>query len=263
MWEPTIVDDGRLQMVSIPKIIMQTWKSNVIPDKWKTSPESIQRYMPDWMYALMTDEDNLKFVTEHFPQYLNMYNSFPHAIQRADVIRYMWLYLHGGLYLDLDYELNEPLDRLFYVDSDLYFMNSSNVGAYITNSIMACKPYHQFWIDLLEEIKMSQIKPKFWAKGKHLEVMMSTGPGILSEVLRKSKYLYAVLPQKLLCPQSICHEPVHGGMMKLLEGSSWAEWDTKCMNWIYCNPEVAIMIFIVIAILLILLLISAGRRIGR
>ena len=259
---PTLVDE-RLQMTSIPKIIMQTWKNTIIPLKWKTSPESISRYMPDWMYALMTDDDNLRFVQEHFPQYVKMYESFPHAIQRADIIRYMWLYVHGGLYLDLDYELQEPLDKLFYIDADLYFMNSNNVGAYITNSIMACKPYHPFWLELLEAIEENQQNPKFWAKGKHLEVMMSTGPGILSQVLRSSKHSYHTISQKLLCPQSTCHEPNYGGMMRLLEGSSWAEWDTKTMNWCYCNPEMAIIVGLLMFLFLILLLVMVARAFRR
>lgn len=261
---PTLVDNNfRLPVVSIPRIIMQTWKTRDVPPKWKTSPESIHRYMPGWTYALMTDEDNLNFVRDHFPQYLSMYNNFPHAIQRADAIRYMWLYVHGGLYLDLDYELNEPLDSLFYTDADLYLMSSNNVGAYLTNSIMASKPGHQFWLDLLEAIQRAQVTPKAWAKGKHLEVMMSTGPGILSEVLRSSHYSYHSLPQKLLCPQSICHEPIHGGMMKLLEGSSWAAWDTLCMNWVYCNPgqAIALILFLLLIFLLcICLLIRSMRR---
>lgn len=260
MYLPTIPGDDRLQMVNIPKILMQTWKDYNIPLKWKTSPESIQTHMPDWAYVVMSDDDNLRFVKMYFPQYMDMFVSFPHAIQRADVIRYMWLYIQGGLYLDLDYELNEPLDRLFYPDSDLYFMASSNVGAYITNSIMACKPGHPFWLELLEEIKQNSITPKFWAKGKHLEVMMSTGPGILSEVLRKSKHSYTILPQRLLCPQSICHEKTDAGMMTLLEGSSWAEWDTKCMNWVYCNPEAAAFFGFLLLFLFIVLIIALSRR---
>jgi mannosyltransferase OCH1-like enzyme len=262
MFTATIPDD-RLQLVNIPKLIMQTWKTHTVPQKWVTSPQSIGTYMHDWSYVLMSDDDNQRFVETYFPQYLDMFVSFPHAIQRADAVRYMWLYIHGGLYIDLDYELREPLDRLFYPDSDLYFMASSNVGAYLTNSIMASKPGHPFWLELLEEIERMSTNPKFWAKGKHLEVMMSTGPGILSEVLRKSKYLYMTLPQRLVCPQSICHEKDDSGMLKLLEGSSWAGWDTKAMNWAYCNHEAAILGGVVLFILFILLIVVLARSIRR
>src|SRR4029077_5740316 len=100
----------------IPKRVMQTWKCKDIPDKWKKSQPSIRKYMPDWEYTLMTDEDNLAFVKHHFPEYLDIYLSFPYPIQRADCIRYMYLYIHGGIYMDLDYEVLEPLDHLFNYD---------------------------------------------------------------------------------------------------------------------------------------------------
>ena len=70
--------------VKIPKIIMQTWIDNDIPKKWKCSPESIKKVMPDWEYVLMTDTDNRKFVKKHFPSFLKYYDRFPHNIQKAD-----------------------------------------------------------------------------------------------------------------------------------------------------------------------------------
>ena len=96
--------------VKIPMIIMQTWKTKTVPEHWKSSPESIKNLMPDWEHVLMTDDDNRKFIQEYFPQYLTTFDEFEYGIQRADFIRYAWLYINGGLYLDLDYELVEPLE---------------------------------------------------------------------------------------------------------------------------------------------------------
>jgi mannosyltransferase OCH1-like enzyme len=87
----------------IPKLIMQTWKTNELPDKWKPTQLSINRYMSDWKYILMTDEMNRNFIIHHFPNFLPYYDAFPYPIQRADAIRYAWLYVHGGLYLDCDF----------------------------------------------------------------------------------------------------------------------------------------------------------------
>src|SRR5438128_2739326 len=113
MFAVNFPDDSGTRPSVIPRLIMQTWKTEEAPDKWSSSPASIDHYMPTWDYVLMTDELNLKFVKMHFPEYLDVYTSFPYNIQRADAIRYMWLYVNGGVYLDLDYELTEPLDSLF------------------------------------------------------------------------------------------------------------------------------------------------------
>ena len=102
-------------MITIPKIIMQTWKNTDIPDKWKSSPASIRQYMPDWEYVLMTDDMNDQFVRTYFPDFYSHYVNFPYPIQRADAIRYMWLYKHGGIYMDMDFELIKPLDDLFSI----------------------------------------------------------------------------------------------------------------------------------------------------
>src|SRR4051794_29501684 len=106
--------------ITIPKIIMQTWKNEVVPDKWKISPASLHQQMPSWKYVLMTDQDNEQFVRKHFPEFLPSYKAFPYNIQRADAIRYMWLYINGGLYIDLDTKVIHPLDELFTSNNEVY-----------------------------------------------------------------------------------------------------------------------------------------------
>jgi mannosyltransferase OCH1-like enzyme len=90
--------------VHIPKIIMQTWKNNILPDEWKVSQTSIYKYMSSWKYILLNDDDNRNFIIKHFPDFLSYYDKFPYNIQSADAIRYCWLYINGGLYIDCDYE---------------------------------------------------------------------------------------------------------------------------------------------------------------
>ena len=73
----------------------------------------------------MSDEENLDFVKTHFPDYLSLYLNLPRDIMRADVIRYMWLYIKGGVYIDLDYEAIKPFDSLF-ASGELYLVESPN-----------------------------------------------------------------------------------------------------------------------------------------
>ena len=42
----------------------------------------------------------------------DVYNSYPYAVQRWDMIRYLILYEYGGIYADLDYECIDALDSL-------------------------------------------------------------------------------------------------------------------------------------------------------
>lgn len=237
--------------VKIPKIIMQTWKGGVetLPEVWKSSPESIKYHMPDWCYVLMTDKDNDSFIEQHFPQYLKQFREFKYGIQRADFIRYAWLYVHGGLYIDCDFELIAPLDDMFLVDKDFYIMKTGSTGWNCTNSLMASKPGVGVW---LECMKRSVNPCRWYALGKHLKVMTSTGPAMLTSVVKKQDpRSYHILDSRDLKPCSSCDpKPCQrkGKYVKNLEGASWWAWDSGMYNFFYCRWRLIVVILVVVII---------------
>lgn len=241
-------------MADIPKIFMQTWKNRDVPERWKSSPKSVKRFMPDWKYVLMTDEDNRKFVKKYFPDFLDTYDSLEYPIMKADAIRYMFLYVFGGVYMDLDIELMKPLDDLFQDNAEIYLVESGNTGSIYTNSFMASKPGCKIWLDCLKEIK----KPyKYWQIGKHLKIMGSTGPLMLTRVINENKYKYDIstIPTKLVMPCSACDpKPCTkpGAYTKALEGSSWCGWDSFLYTSCACNWGKILMFFLVIIIIIVL-----------
>lgn len=231
--------------VRIPKIIMQTWKDANVPLRWHSSVEAVKRLMPDWEYVLMTDADNRDFIQKNFPDFLPYYDRFEHPIQRADAIRYCWLALNGGIYMDLDMEILRPLDDLFTNHQGLYLVSSGNIGSVITNSFMASTPGHSFWLDVIEEMK----KPlPWWCIGKHWVVMNSTGPIMLDRVTKQSKHVYAALPGRSIMPCSVCDATCHvpDAYIRPLEGSSWISFDTTVYNFFLCNWKKLLLIIVVI-----------------
>lgn len=255
----------------IPRLIMQTWKTTEVPDKWKPSVKSIKKYMPGWRHILTTDEDNRKFVKENHPDFLKTYDGYHHPIQRADAVRYMWLYKYGGIYMDLDYEIRKPLDHLFKSNSNLFFTTSTNFKGYITNSFMASKPKQKIWLDVLEEMKRRAKgwKPfsgegrEWWSQGKHLTVIMTTGPGVIDYVVRRSSYVYTMLPPNLINPYTICDTIFDkDSYLQPLEGCSWGGLDTLAGNYVYCNLWQVIFIigFIIIFLVIIWALLRSQRE---
>ena len=242
---PTVKAD-----VCIPKIIMQSWKTREIPSHWEESPKSIQKHMPDWKYVLMTDEDNRKMIKEHFPDFLECYDSLPYHIQRVDCSRYAFLYLYGGIYMDLDLTLQRDASFLF-TSGDVFLVSSGNVSGYYTNSFMASKPRNKLWLEMLEEVKRPS---KWWYIGKHLEVMAKSGPVALSRVANRSKVVISVIPKKLVMPCSVCNINCSTceAYLKPLEGSSWTSWDTTFLNFWLCNWK-KVVSFLILLLLLILI----------
>ena len=238
-------------MIQIPKIVMQTWKTSEVPDHWKASQRGIKRHMPDWEYRLMTDVDNREFVQEHFPDFLETYDNFEYNIMRADAIRYMWLYVHGGVYMDLDVMLIKPIDELFYEDHDVYLTPSGNIKSIYTNAFMASKPKMQFWLECLHEMK----KPyKFWQFGKHLKVMATTGPMMVTRVAKhqpRHTTNIGTLPGELIITCTVCDEKpcdVNRGYARTLDGSSWVASDTKAMIFCSCHWKEIIVTVIILTI---------------
>lgn len=235
-------------MVVIPKLIMQTWKTSELPDKWKPTQKSINKYMPGWNYVLMIDEMNRAFIDMYFPDFLPYFDEFPYPIQRADAVRYAWLYIHGGLYLDCDFELLGPLDELFTEDKDIFLVASSNTPDVITNGFMAAKPGNKIFLDMMEAMK----RPAgFMSIEKHLHVMNTTGPLAFNRVVKNSGISYKQLPSSKINPYTICEKEYNkeGALMRPLEGSSWVGGAAAFYQWCYCKVNyIAIWSLVIVLI---------------
>ena len=223
-----------MSSVVIPKLIMQTWKTNDLPERWKPTQISINKHMSQWQYVLMTDEMNRRFIIQHFPDFLSYYDSFPYPIQRADAIRYAWLYINGGLYLDCDFELLGPLDNLFTENYNLFLLASSNAPNIITNGFIAAKPGNRVFLEMIEEMK----KPAgLSAIERHLLVMNTTGPVAFNRVVKRLDVPFKLLPSSQLNPYTICDKDYTkpNTLMRPLEGSSWVGGAASVYHWGYCT----------------------------
>jgi mannosyltransferase OCH1-like enzyme len=101
----------------IPKIIIQTWKDNNVPNRYKKLVASIKEHNPDYEYLFFTDDDIEKFLQKDYPEYYETFLKLPVFIQKIDFFRYIAIYHYGGFYFDLDIECFKPFDDLLKYDS--------------------------------------------------------------------------------------------------------------------------------------------------
>lgn len=185
-------------MATIPTRIFQTWKSKTVDNpvmrKWQ---ESWTKHNPTYSYELWDDEDNRNFIKENYPEFLEIYDSYPRNIQRADVIRYFYLYHYGGIYADLDFECLKSFD-VFTMANDadvdvvlgsMDFISDKAFFHSIPNALMLAKPRSDFFLFLMNTLKNIGIN-------KDLEVETSTGPVFLK--LCFLKYIDNGVDKKLI-----------------------------------------------------------------
>lgn len=57
---------------------------------------------PGYTYTLLTTADCLTFLSYNFPEHLELYNSLSRPQYKSDLIRYLYIYMNGGYYVDID-----------------------------------------------------------------------------------------------------------------------------------------------------------------
>jgi len=281
-WKPSLIlkasnqslpVSSAVQTVKIPLLIMQTWKTKDVPEHWQSGPAALKRLMPHWKYQLLTDDDNNRFVQRYFPDFWPFFSALEYPIQRADAIRYMWLYVMGGLYLDLDLEITKPLDDLFFEDHDLYVVKSSIVENVYTNAFIGAKPRLFVMLQCLEDMKLPYSP---WQIGKHLKVINSTGPNMFTRAISKvklqtesfhpedeTKFSVDELPTELIVACGICDPKpcsAEGGYCRVLGGSSWSGSDTNFLTALYCKRYQLASVLLIIVIMIIVITILFYRK---
>ena len=103
-----------------PRKIWQSWKVN--PFEFEERDLNVARTWtsinPGYRYEVLTDQNDLHYVETNFgpdglnrPDIVETYRSLTAKIIKADLLRYLVMYVDGGVYADIDVEALRPLDR--------------------------------------------------------------------------------------------------------------------------------------------------------
>lgn len=80
----------------IPRIFHQSWKSAQLPSKFERWSTICRQKHKGWEWVLWSDDDNLKLVQTYFTDFEAAYRELPGEIYRADLARYLYMYIYGG-----------------------------------------------------------------------------------------------------------------------------------------------------------------------
>ena len=172
------------EVVKIPKIIWQTYKTNLLPNKVAYNCHmSWKNKNPEWELRYSNDNDLENFFKNEFNgKYYKSFSKLPLGVMKADYWRYAIILKYGGIYTDLDTECIVPIK--FWKN-----INNKNIIIGLENYTHICQwtfgavPNHPF-MNFLIEIIHNKIMKGIDFSSEHF-VHYTTGPGIFTDSFYK------------------------------------------------------------------------------
>jgi mannosyltransferase OCH1-like enzyme len=135
---------------AIPKICIQTAKNPI--ELYIT--QQLKQYLTGWEYRFFNDDDVMKFFDEHphkdYPNIKDKFNSFTHGEHKADLFRYYYIFIKGGVFIDSDLMIYENLDTILGDNKFVSVRALEPVGS-VFNGFLAATPKHPILLDALND----------------------------------------------------------------------------------------------------------------
>ncbi|MFS8159754.1 MAG: glycosyltransferase family 32 protein, partial [Candidatus Roizmanbacteria bacterium] len=136
----TTYDNGRQK---IPKRIMQTNEYNKIPKDMHKTIESILALNPEYEYHYFDDQAATAFINQEYgPRVIESYNDLIPGAYKADFFRYLYLYKHGGIYIDTGMVALKPFRELIQPTDEFIAPEDNGDQGSIYNAFMCAIPQH-------------------------------------------------------------------------------------------------------------------------
>ena len=133
----------------IPNILFQTYY-----DKMKIPQyifDNVKKYAPEYKYYIYDDKDAIKFLETYFDKKVsNRFKSLKKGAHKADLLRYCFLYINGGIYLDIKTILIKPLDEIFI--NKTYFYSCISAVEWVYQGVLATPPRNILFLSLIDKI---------------------------------------------------------------------------------------------------------------
>lgn len=174
---------------------------------------------PELEYRLWSLLDAQCIIEQHYPQYIDVWKSLPHGINRADFFRYILMHRLGGCYFDIDFVCCRPLQPFLKGNTVVLgeeWPHSVRDATVHNGALVSGSPLHPFWIDVMQEI-CDRLRVLGQKETEEIQksVFQLTGTALLRDVLlrywgksQKSIFHVILAPFFTFCPIV-----AHGGLV--------------------------------------------------
>jgi len=268
----------------IPKIIHQIWLQGEasIPAELRILYDNCKKINSDFEHIFWDEHRIRELLNNSFgPEYVALYDFYEIFAQKADFARYAILYVHGGIYLDMDTMCKKNLSSFLKHD---FFTTISGDGFYefykrYHNAVIGTKAKHPFFIILFKNIfdrkeyannvtystgtrlfydSMQQYIESVSANASANKSTTNSDPESFSSNNHKheSDNGITIIDPKYLHPCGIfngpdCAETCNECYIVHTNHSSWSP-TSKLIKYITSNVRTVLMVLVIIIVLLII-----------
>ena len=157
----------------IPKIIHYVWVGSPFPDGYKGYLASWKAANPDWQFIYWS-EHNIDFTIPALAE-LHRHRKYNKV---SDLVRHKAILEMGGIYLDTDFQVFRPLDRLLNYPCFYGFQHESHPTDWIAPGAFGAEAGHWFVRKVWERMLVSR---NSWMG---LDIPTALGPKLITTMLR-------------------------------------------------------------------------------
>ena len=160
----------------IPLEIIQTYHSDNIHPAIQENVHRILEKNPECSYRLVTDAIGVQLIEKHFDaSVLHAYRRLALGAAKGDFLRYVALYVYGGIYLDLDGGLDLHLASFLETHRDPSFVFFHDGAFSVIQWCFMVAPRQPVMLDIIHEM-LRRIE-----NGED-NIFLATGPTLVTDV---------------------------------------------------------------------------------
>lgn len=171
----------------IPKKLHLTYATDQLPERYQNNLSAWKAACPNWELCFYSDEKVYELFQEYFPLYYEEITKISLGAMLADFFRYAVLYVHGGMYTDIDtIPLKAIPEKWLEASSVIGYEVQTKEVEFFCQWTLLSKPKHPLFLEALQ---------KAFQKYRELEgcldhpdqVLETTGPVFFSSIVNKHR----------------------------------------------------------------------------
>ena len=154
----------------IPRHIIQCWHSKELPPLLDENCARIRRAHPGFRHTVFSFDDCEAFLGNFDPKVLRAYQNLIPSAYKCDLLRYCILYVYGGIYFDISFELNS-FNFLEVIHAEHFSTEVAGLVPYgddpykgVSNGLMILHPKNKIMKQTIYAI-VDNVEKQFYGRG--------------------------------------------------------------------------------------------------